>query len=155
MSVEGVLGRGLVNSFVGGDPSTGTLTSPPFTIERPYLNFLIGGGKAAGATCLDLLIGGKVVRSETGPNGSAGGSERLNWAGWDVREWLGKSAVLRVVDKKTRGWGHVNVDQIVQSDRPRGLEEPVDLASRSAPRRARRAGREDARGEEDDQDAVV
>src|SRR5262245_43690265 len=43
-AVSGFLGAGLVNSYVGGDKSTGTLTSPEFTITKPYLNFLIGGG---------------------------------------------------------------------------------------------------------------
>ena len=33
MLVEGFLGRGLVNSFNGGDGSTGKLTSPTFKIE--------------------------------------------------------------------------------------------------------------------------
>ena len=34
MAVEGYLGERLVNSFFNGDGSTGTLTSPPFRIER-------------------------------------------------------------------------------------------------------------------------
>src|SRR4051812_12838226 len=44
MPVSGFLGKRLVNSFRGGDKSTGTLTSPAFTVERNYLNFLVGGG---------------------------------------------------------------------------------------------------------------
>src|SRR4051812_43416819 len=39
MHVSGFQGAGLVNSFHGGDSSTGTLTSPPFIIRRPYLSF--------------------------------------------------------------------------------------------------------------------
>ena len=120
MAVEGFEGAGLVNSFVGGDDATGTLTSPPFSIERKHLNFLIGGGKSAGQTCLDLLVDGRVARTATGPNDSPGGSERLDWASWDVANLIGKSAVLRVVDARKGGWGHISVDQIVQSDTPRG-----------------------------------
>src|SRR5881394_3463453 len=44
MKVDGFQGQGLANSFVGGDKSTGTLTSPSFKIERRYISFLIGGG---------------------------------------------------------------------------------------------------------------
>lgn len=43
MQVEGFLGKGLVNTFRGGDDATGTLSSPPFKIERRFLAFLIGG----------------------------------------------------------------------------------------------------------------
>jgi fructan beta-fructosidase len=121
MAVEGFEGKGLVNSFRGGDDSTGSLTSPPFGVERRALNFLIGGGKYPGETCLDLLVDGRVVRTATGPNDRPGGSERLDWASWDVAEFVGQSAVLRVVDRRKGGWGHINVDQIVQSDRPRGV----------------------------------
>lgn len=42
--VGGFRGDGLVNTFRGGDPATGTLTSPPFTVGRPWLNLLVGGG---------------------------------------------------------------------------------------------------------------
>ena len=61
MPVSGYLGKGLVNSFNGGDKSTGTLTSPAFEVERKYINFLIGGGKYPGKTCINLLIDNKVV----------------------------------------------------------------------------------------------
>ena len=34
MAVSGFVGKGLVNSFVGGDSATGTLASPEFKVER-------------------------------------------------------------------------------------------------------------------------
>src|SRR6266542_1394485 len=34
MPVSGYLGKGLVNSYLGGDAATGTLTSPEFKVER-------------------------------------------------------------------------------------------------------------------------
>jgi hypothetical protein len=48
MAVSGFVGKGLVNSFAGGDRSTGKLTSPKFRIERKYIGFLIGGGGIRG-----------------------------------------------------------------------------------------------------------
>jgi len=117
MKVDGFQGKGLVNSYNGGDGSTGTLTSPPFKIERRYLQFLIGGGGWEGKTCMNLLVNGKVVRTATGPNVDPGGSERLQPAQWDVFEFQGKEAVLEIVDDATGGWGHISVDQIIQSDR--------------------------------------
>ncbi len=117
MAVEGFQGQGLVNSFNGGDDSTGRLTSPPFKIERMYLQFLIGGGGWAGKTCLNLLLDGKVVRTATGPNTESGGSERLQPDQWNVADLLGKTVALEIVDDATGGWAHINVDQIVQSDK--------------------------------------
>jgi sucrose-6-phosphate hydrolase SacC (GH32 family) len=118
MHVTGFAGKGLVNSFVGGDGPTGTLTSPEFRIDRKSISLLIGGGGYAGKTCLNLLIDGKTVRTATGPNTQSGGSEELEPAGWDVSEFAGKSAKLEIVDAATGGWGHINVDQIVFTDRP-------------------------------------
>ena len=42
-----------------------------------------------------------------------------------MRDLLGQSPVLEIVDSRKGGWGHINVDQIVQSDRRQGLE-PTD-----------------------------
>jgi len=122
MDVSGYEGKGLVNSFYKGDGTTGTLTSPPLTIERKYINFLIGGGMHPGKTCINLLVDGKVVRTATGPNDRPGGSERLDWHSWDVSDLIGRQAVIQIVDQETGGWGHVNIDHIVQSNKRRQQE---------------------------------
>jgi hypothetical protein len=133
--VKGFQGKGLVNTFLKGDSSTGMLTSPPFKIQRRYVNFLIGGGDHAGRTCLNLLIGKKAVRSATGSN-----KERLAWATWDVAKLMGKTARIRIVDLELGAWGHINVDHIYQSDRSRTkatVGRPVPGASVTASKSAR------------------
>ncbi len=119
MRVEGFLGKGLVNSFFKGDGTTGTLTSAPFKIQRKFLSFLIGGGGYKDETYVALLVDGKAVRAATGPNVQPGGSEHLAWHTWDVSDLAGKEAVIQIVDKRTGGWGHINVDHILQSERKR------------------------------------
>lgn len=118
MKVSGYAGRGLVNSFAGGDGSTGVLTSPPFTIDRKHLCFLIGGGGWAGKTCMNLLVDGRVVRTAAGPNVVPGGSEELDPASWDVSDLAGKQAQIQIVDAQRGCWGHINVDQIALCDAP-------------------------------------
>jgi sucrose-6-phosphate hydrolase SacC (GH32 family) len=109
-AVTGFLGRGLVNSYLGGDGATGTLTSPVFKIERPYINFLVGGGRHTNETCVNLLVDGQVARSTSGADG-----ERLEWATWDVAAFRGRTARIQIKDSHTGGWGHINVDHLVQS----------------------------------------
>jgi uncharacterized protein (DUF608 family) len=111
--VTGFGGKYLVNSFAGGDSSVGTLTSPEFTISRPYINFRIGGGNHPGKTCINLLVRGKVVRTATGKN-----NERLDWDWWEVRRLRGIKAKLQIVDQETSGWGHINIDDIEFADTP-------------------------------------
>ena len=125
MAVEGFQGRGLVNSFSGGDGSTGTLTSPAFTIDRKAIHFLIGGGGWTDRTCINLIVDGRIVRTANGPNTESGGSERLEPAGWDVSDLAAKTARLQIVDRAIGGWGHINVDHIVLSDKkpPRTLRD--------------------------------
>jgi fructan beta-fructosidase len=133
MPVTGFKGQGLVNSYAGGDGSTGTLTSPKLKVERDYLNFLIGGGKFPDKTCMNLLLDGKVVRTATGPNDEPGGSEELKAAHWSVKDLRGKEVVIQIVDMATDGWGHINVDHIVQSDKKEGDEaKVVPLVNRTA-----------------------
>jgi len=110
--VDGYLGHGLVNSYYHGDASTGTLTSPEFTITGSFINFLIGGGSSK-ATCMNLLVNGQVVRTASGAD-----AERLAWRSWAVGEFKNQPAVLQMVDDATGGWGHINVDQIMLADTP-------------------------------------
>ncbi|MFD9117684.1 GH32 C-terminal domain-containing protein [Streptomyces bottropensis] len=127
--VSGFQGGGLVNTFLNGDAGTGTLTSPEFTLDKRYVNFLIGGGNhpagSADPTALELLVDGQVVRSATGKD-----AEALDIASWDVHDLAGKKARIRVVDDNTGGWGHLNVDQITLSDtqaQPGAQESSVNL----------------------------
>ncbi|THA76961.1 glycoside hydrolase family 32 protein [Streptomyces sp. A0642] len=127
--VTGFLGGGLANSFLNGDSTTGSLASPEFTIDKNYIDFLIGGGNhpasRAEPTAVELLVDGKVVRSATGHDGEA-----LDWDSWDVRELVGKRAQIKIVDQNTGGWGHLNVDHIVLSDtraQPVSRETAVNL----------------------------
>ena len=122
--VTGFEGKGLVNTFLGGDAPVGKLTSPAFVIERPFINFLIGGGAKSKEACVNLLVDGEVKRSATGNN-----TETLEWAHWDVRPFIGKEARIEIIDASSDGWGHVNVDQIEFDDRPRGPVPPeLELA---------------------------
>ncbi|MFG2576365.1 GH32 C-terminal domain-containing protein [Streptomyces sp. NPDC048481] len=113
--LSGWLGDGLVNTFLNGDSTTGTLTSPEFTIDKNHINFLIGGGNhpadAADPTALELVVDGRVVRSATGRD-----TETLARASWDVSDLAGKKARIRIVDDNTGGWGHLDVDHIMLSD---------------------------------------
>jgi len=125
MHVDGFKGAGLVNSYVGGDDAVGTLTSPPFKIERRFLNFLIGGGGWEGRTCMNLLVAGKIVCTATGPNTKLGGSETLEPASWDVSAWLGQEAQLVIIDQAKGGWGHILIDQVELDDKPAASLAPL------------------------------
>ena len=115
-SVSGKQGRSFANSFHGGDKSTGTLTSPTFEIKLDRINFLIGGGAFKGETCINLIVDGEVVRTETGPMTEYGGHEALGWKSWDVKELKGEMAHIQIVDSRTAQMGHIMVDHVVQSD---------------------------------------
>lgn len=113
--VSGYEGAGLVNSWKGNDDLTGELASPPFTVSRKYINFLIGGGQYAGETCINLLVDGAVVRTAAGGN-----SEALGAAYWNVGDLEGKQAQIQIVDRRGGGWAHINVDHIEMADTRRG-----------------------------------
>ena len=62
-------------------------------------------------TSVSLVVDGEVVRTATGRN-----SETLDWVSWDVAEYAGREASVRIVDNNRFGWGHVLVDQVMFSD---------------------------------------
>ena len=114
-SVSGFQGKSFARSFDDSttDAPQGKLTSPDFTIERTFINFLISGG-AFPETALNLVIDGKVVRTATGRE-----TEAMDWAVFDVREFEGRKAHIEIVDHSSLPWGHIQVDQIQFEDAPR------------------------------------
>ncbi|WP_144567284.1 glycoside hydrolase family 32 protein [Neobacillus bataviensis] len=99
------------------DGAEGTVTSPTFTINSNYIDFLISGGNhpisSGHPTVLNLVIDGSVVASATGNN-----SANLDWQYFDVSKYQGKQATLQIVDQNdgSSGWGHLMIDNIVFSD---------------------------------------
>ena len=115
--VSGFKGKGLVNTFLRADKSTGTLRSPQITVQRKYIAFLIGGGHHPKQTCINLMVDGKVAFTATGLSKTGGDTETLVWESWDVSKLAGRKVVIQIVDKHTGGWGHINIDHIIQTDK--------------------------------------
>ena len=113
-AVTSYRGRRLLNTFLNGDGTTGTLTSPQFTIDSAAIDFLIGGGNhpwgQANPTAFNLVVDGQVVRTATGRD-----SENTAWQSWDVSDLRGRQATLQAVDANTGGWGHLLLDQVTFS----------------------------------------
>jgi len=115
--VSGYLGNGLIDTYLGGDAGTGTLTSPAFTINRRYLKFLLGGGNhpttASDPTTVNLIIDNQNARTATGRN-----EEYLRWNTWDLDNLRGKTARIQIIDNNTGSWGHLNADQFTLTTTP-------------------------------------
>ncbi len=92
------------------DNAIGSLTSRPFTIERRFIRFLLGGG-AHESTRIELLVDGKTVAKASGKNANAMAPAHFN-----VAAFAGQTAQLRIVDEKAGAWGNVGVDHIVFTD---------------------------------------
>jgi putative membrane-bound dehydrogenase-like protein len=91
---------------VGGDRPQGTLTSVPFTVTHPWCSFLVGGGPHE-TTCVEL------VRKDTGEvfsRTSGIEEEDLRRVVADLRPYRGKEIFIRLVDRHSGHWGHVNFD---------------------------------------------
>jgi non-lysosomal glucosylceramidase len=104
------------------DAHTGTLTSPSFRIERRYINLRMGGGNHPGRTCINLVVGSRVVRSVTGHD-----RNRMQWESMLVEEFQGQQAQLVVVDQESGGWGNISLSKVVFSDEPL-VAEPLESA---------------------------
>ena len=121
--LQGWRGNRLANSYARSDQPVGKLISPEFTIRQPYIRFLIGGGNHPGGTCINLLVGGKTVATQTGEN-----SDTVSQAEWRVAELVGKKAHIEIVDNVSGGWGHLEIDQIEFADQPSGSASLYDTA---------------------------
>jgi len=106
-------GNFFINSFHKETSSKGKITSPNFIIEKNYINFKTGGGYAPEKEAINLLVDGKVVRTETGRN-----ANNLQWTGWDVTEFRGKNAQIEVVDNLSDGPGYIYLDHVMMCDEP-------------------------------------
>ncbi len=89
-----------------GDKPQGTLTSVPFKVTHPWGSFLVGGGPHE-STCVELW------RKDTNTmflRASGMEEENLRRVVVDLKPHMGKEIFIRLVDKHSGHWGHVNFD---------------------------------------------
>jgi uncharacterized protein (DUF608 family) len=113
------------------DNAVGKLTSGEFKIERNFITFWIGGGraKADSRVGLILFIDGQPVLTASGKD-----NNQMSIQHFDVRAYEGKTAHLEILDDATGGWGHIGVGKIAFSDQPAAsgpLEELPDFGTMS------------------------
>ncbi len=116
-AVQGFKGHGYLCSFhpkLAG-AATGSATSREFTIQKRFINFLIGGGQIPGQVCLNLTVEGTVLKSQTGND-----RRTLEPVSWDVGSLIGKRARIEILDRsQVPGLGYIMVDDIIFSNKPR------------------------------------
>ncbi len=95
------------------DSYTGVINSPNFTLTKPTVSVLVGGGGSPQtyvAACLADATqphGCKVVGKANGTD-----EEPFLYRNMDLSAFLGKTVFLQVVDQSQGGWGHVTLDDV-------------------------------------------
>lgn len=94
------------SSEITTDVATGTLTSSPFAVSKPWCSFLFAGGSAK--ECRIEIVdfaSGEILKSVSGNN-----EDTLRRVSLECNAWIGKSIQIRLVDESRESWGHVNFD---------------------------------------------
>jgi hypothetical protein len=92
---------------VQGDGPQGTLTSQPFSISKRSISFLVGGGCDINSVRVEILVDGRVVHKVTGKC-----TETMERVRFNVGSYMGRLAQIRLIDKNSGGWGHINFDDV-------------------------------------------
>lgn len=120
-------GRYWIGTFErAGDQPQGTLTSAPFKVAKPFASFLVAGGQSA-ETCVEIVRkeNGEVISRTTGEM-----TENLNPAIVDLSAQLGREVFVRLVDRHSGGWGHINFDDFRLHDAKPNLLSARALANK-------------------------
>lgn len=89
-----------------GDKPQGTLTSAPFRVTHPWATFLVGGGSHPSTTVELVDKETDQVISRT----SGRDEEDMHRVSIDLRPFRKREIFIRLVDKNSGGWGHINFD---------------------------------------------
>jgi uncharacterized protein (DUF608 family) len=126
----GKQGKWFIGTYEGaGDGAVGEIRSPQFIVDANKLSLLVGGGAWPGQTYVALCRAsdGAELLTETGRN-----AEKMDRRIWDISPYKGQTLYIKIVDKATGGWGHINVDDI-HALTPK---EEVDIAQAKAEAKA-------------------
>ncbi|WP_197440179.1 PVC-type heme-binding CxxCH protein [Polystyrenella longa] len=112
--------------WIGGyekvhDKPQGTLTSASFPITSRWATFLLGGGFHS-ETAVELVEASsdEVLATYVGI-----GRENMHRVVVDLKEHMGEEIFIRLIDKHSGGWGHINFDNFRFHERQPGDATPV------------------------------
>ncbi len=132
---------------VAGDKPQGTLTSAAFKVTHPFASFRVAGGPHR-ETAVELVTAdGKAFYHASGHE-----TENLEPVVVDLRSVQGQEIRIRLVDRHSGGWGHINFDDFrFHAARPnlpqRPAGSPLDDYAHAGPlARGGRRGDDAARG---------
>lgn len=89
------------------DTYQGTITSPTFTSSNGEVRLMVGGGSGKDVFVELIDADSKQVAVARGQN-----SETMSAVHWRIPEHKGRPLRIRIVDRETGGWGHINVGNI-------------------------------------------
>jgi hypothetical protein len=99
--VTGIRGTKFASSLHGSEKATGTLTSPPFTIEGSQVTLRLAGGGDPGLRA-ELQVSNGWTTWIAGDAGATG--DAMTPVSWDVSAFRGEWARIVLVDQSPTGW---------------------------------------------------
>jgi hypothetical protein len=104
--LRGHHGQGVLSSYGPDDSARGSLLSPAFVLQGRMLSLLVGGGSRKQRVGVELMVDDAVVQSAFGIESDF----MFPWL-WDVSQYRGKTARLRLFDRSKDA--HVSVDRVL------------------------------------------
>ncbi len=86
------------------------MESPVFTIKGDKITFLIGGGGSREGERVELALLEDDGDVTPVLNARGKDNEALDPVEWDVSKYVGKRALIRVIDLEDGGWAHIRCD---------------------------------------------
>ncbi|MDH3197307.1 MAG: hypothetical protein OEO21_03625 [Candidatus Krumholzibacteria bacterium] len=98
---------------IQGEARTGIMRSRTFSLTAKSISLLVGGGDFPDECYVALVDAatGAVLFKETGRN-----DDEMDRRYWDTRLLTGRSVYVEIADLSTAAFGHINVDDIVESN---------------------------------------
>ncbi len=106
----GCMGDRYLSTFNANASEPIDVTSTPFEVSAPWINFLMAGG-GNDHTSIALVVDGETVRIEHGS-----GDPHFRWAHWDVTELAGSTGQIRITNRYPAvAAGSLSIDHIMLS----------------------------------------
>jgi hypothetical protein len=98
--------------LAAGEAPQGVLRSRTFTLTGDRMTLRVGGGNDWDRLYVALCTAsdGQRVQRATGTN-----SDAMRSVLWDTTPWIGSSVYLEIADLSADAWGHINVDEIIET----------------------------------------